>query len=158
MLIAVATDDGRQIAQHFGRCMFFSIWQCLEGEPPKDLGVRINTFTRHSMNNPPASADIPTAPEVGEVPGEPPIDVEPPGPSTPAHSGPGLHSHDRVLSGLADVQVIISAGMGRRAVNDLQAAGKEIFITSETQVGDAVNQYVGGKLESDEPCEGHSHH
>jgi len=153
MLIAVATDDGRHISAHFGRCAFFSIWQCLDDSPPHNLGVRVNTFTMHAMNNPGSIPDIPNAPSVGEVPGESPVEVEP---LMSLEDAPALErfSHDRVLTGLADVKVVIAAGMGRRAVNDLGAAGKEIFITSEQKIEDAVNQYVEGNLSAGEPCSG----
>mgnify|MGYP001046615265 CR=1 FL=1 len=155
MLIAVATDDGRHISAHFGRCAFFSIWQCLDDSPPHNLGVRVNTFTMHAMNNPGSIPDIPNAPSVGEVPGEPTVKIEPLLSLEEIKSTPKAHSHAGVLTGLADVQVLISAGMGRRAVNDLGAAGKEIFITSEQKIEDAVNQYVEGNLSAGEPCSGH---
>ena len=154
MLIAVATDDGRTIASHFGRCGFFSIWQCLEAEPPKELGVRVNTFTMHAMNNPGHIPGIALAPSAGEVPGEPPVEIEPLL-SLEDAGREGRHSHAPLLTGLADVQVIIAAGMGRRAVNDLMASNKEIFITTETMISDAVGQYVEGTLDSGEACPGH---
>ena len=161
MLLAVATDDGIHIAQHFGRCGFFSIWQYRDGEKPSNLGVRVNTFTMHAMNNPGSIEGLPTAPSPGEVPGEPAIvpnlqDLDAlREEGRIASRGEKQHSHDRVLTGLADVKVVISAGMGRRAVVDLQANDKEIFITQETLIEKAVNQYVEGTLESGEACHDH---
>ncbi len=161
MLIAVATDDGTHIAQHFGRCGFFSIWQYRDGEKPFNHGVRVNTFTMHAMNNPGSIGGVQIAPSPGEVPGEPAIvpnlyDLETLRAEAKVGShGEKQHSHDKVLTGLADVKVVISAGMGRRAVVDLQANDKEIFITQEPVIETAVSQYVEGTLESGEACHDH---
>ncbi len=162
MLIAVATDDGVHLSQHFGRCMFFSIWQHKGGQPPVDLGVRVNTFTMHAQNNPAdAGREIKMAPHAGEVPDEPAQEShedELPGRGEHQHGnkpGHGMHSHARVLSGLADVKVVIAAGMGRRAVNDLQENDKEIYITQESEVASAVRMYTEGTLDSGEACHDH---
>jgi predicted Fe-Mo cluster-binding NifX family protein len=146
MLIAVATDDGTHIAQHFGRCAFFSIWQCKEGEEPRNLGLRQNTFTAHGTGGEVPPADLPSAPRPGEIEGEP-VTGKVQGELERA-------THSRVLEGLADVQVVIAAGMGRRMVNDFTATAKEVFITDRYDVSGAVEQYVQGKLETGEPCEG----
>lgn len=146
MLIAVATDDGTHIAQHFGRCAFFSIWQCKEGEEPRNLGLRQNTFTAHGLGGDVSSTGLPQAPAPGEVDGEP---------VTSAAQGQLERArHSTVLEGLADVQVVIAAGMGWRMVNDFRASNREVFITDRYDVSGAVEQYVQGNLETGEPCEG----
>jgi predicted Fe-Mo cluster-binding NifX family protein len=161
MLIAVATDDGINIASHFGRCGFFSIWQYHDRGEPVNLGVRVNTFTLHAMQNPGYIEGIPKAPSAGEVPGEPAVvPVLYPLESADEDTGeespnPQSHSHHAVLTGLSDVKVVISAGMGWRAVNDLQANNKEIFITEEPVIAKAVKLYVDGQLDKGEACHDH---
>lgn len=56
------------------------------------------------------------------------------------------HGHAGVLSALADCQVIISHGMGKRLYDDLTRAGKEVYVTDETQVDKAIELYLSGKL------------
>lgn len=58
------------------------------------------------------------------------------------------HSHRGVLEALNDCQVIISHGMGRRMMDDLLDAGKEVFITSASSAQHAVDSYLKGKLEN----------
>lgn len=154
MLIAVATDDGKHIAQHFGRCAFFSIWKLDEGGQPADIGLRANTFTAHATGGEAGLPDLPIAPPAGEIPGEPVRDIHLPEPAGKGEgqSGHGMQSHASVLEGLADVQVVIAAGMGRRIVNDLNANNKEIFVTQETEITSAVDKYIEGTLTSGESC------
>jgi predicted Fe-Mo cluster-binding NifX family protein len=59
------------------------------------------------------------------------------------------HSHGSILDALNDCRVVISGGMGRRLMDDLQSAGKEVFITTEREVDRAVMRYVDGDLEHD---------
>ena len=151
MLIAVATDDGKYIAPHFGRCAYFSIWQIKEGEQPKNLGVRLNKFTVHAAQNPAGDGGMTIAPDAGEIPGEEAMGF------TPDQPGGGHNSHEGILEGLADVRVVISAGMGRRAVDALQLNHKDIFITDERDVEKAVQKCLEGTLESGESCGGHEH-
>lgn len=146
MLIAIATDDGKNIAMHFGRCAYFSIWQITDGEQPRDLGVRLNKFTPHAIQNPVGESGLKAAPDVGMVPGEGTSEF------TPDEASGKHRSHEGVLEGLSDVKVVITAGMGRRAVDALQSNNKEIFVTRETKVGKAVEMYVGGNLDSGDSC------
>jgi predicted Fe-Mo cluster-binding NifX family protein len=156
MLIAVATDDGKHIAQHFGRCAFFSIWKFDEGGQPASIGLRVNTFTAQATGGEAGLPDLPIAPPPGEVPGESPKDFHLPEPAGKGKGQPrrGMLSHASVLEGLADVQVVIAAGMGRRIVNDLNANNKEIFVTQETGIASAVDKYIEGTLTSGESCSG----
>lgn len=70
------------------------------------------------------------------------------------------HQHDRhgpILNALKEYNVVISHGMGRRIYMDLQEAGKQVFITPETNVRKAVELYTQGKL-VDNPDQGCDHH
>lgn len=168
MLIAVATDDGKSIAGHFGRCGFFSIWQCKDGGEPVHIGLRPNTFTAHAKSTGSVAPGMPAAPGPGEIPGEPaklaPFEEDAAtgkgsqdfGMPHQPQSGHGQHSHVGILTGLADISVVISAGMGRRAVMALEDNKKEVFVTREADVESAVNKYIEGHLDSGGPCkDGH---
>jgi predicted Fe-Mo cluster-binding NifX family protein len=51
------------------------------------------------------------------------------------------------LNALEGCEVVIAGGMGRRMIQDLESAGKEVFITSERMVEKAVKLYLEGQLE-----------
>ncbi len=129
MRIAVATENGRTISAHFGRSPLFAIYDIANGTfTQKEL--RKNTFTQHFKE--------------GHQHGE--------GHGQGAHHHGEGHGdgHRGVAAGLSDCQVVISHGMGRRAVDDLTAAGKEIFVTSETDVQTAVRAWIDKTLTTDE--------
>jgi len=72
------------------------------------------------------------------------------------------HSHDHhgpILAALADCQVVIARGMGMRIYQDLQQVNKQVFITDQVNVDQAVDAYLTGNL-SDHPergCPPHDH-
>jgi len=72
------------------------------------------------------------------------------------------HNHDHhgpILAALADCQVVIARGMGMRIYEDLQQANKQVFITDQVNVDQAIDAYLTGNL-SDYPergCPPHNH-
>jgi predicted Fe-Mo cluster-binding NifX family protein len=65
-------------------------------------------------------------------------------------------SHDDILGALADCQVVISQGMGPRAVTALEDAGLLVFFTEETDIETAVRLYLQGDVTSTESgCQHH---
>lgn len=122
MRIAVASDDGENIAAHFGRCRSFVIFE-----------VERN------------------------APGSPQLISNPIPPAAHQHTrGQRYHPHDheQILAQLAGCDVVISGGMGRRMVADLERVGIRPVFTTETNGRRAVKRFLAGKLESLErpPC------
>ena len=65
-------------------------------------------------------------------------------------------SHDDILGALADCQVVISQGMGPRAVTALEDAGLLVFFTEEIDIETAVRSYLQGDVTSTESgCQQH---
>ncbi|MGQ9708293.1 MAG: NifB/NifX family molybdenum-iron cluster-binding protein [bacterium] len=122
--IAVASDDGKNIAQHFGRSRMFVICE-VDDSGYRRCAVRANEFTGHARG------------ECGEV----------------RHH----HGHQMVTEVLKDCDAVICRGMGQRAVADLLSAGiKPLFVTRETDVEGAVQDYLTGRLsEVGGVCPGH---
>lgn len=60
------------------------------------------------------------------------------------------HSHGRFISLLEGCEVIISRGMGRRAVADLEVAGIKPVFTDVADAEEAAKAYSEGTLK---PCE-----
>jgi predicted Fe-Mo cluster-binding NifX family protein len=122
MRIAVATENGEEISRHFGRSPFFAVFDI---EDNKIVGqtMRQNTFSQHFRG--------------GQDHGH----------HGEGHHGSGdPHSHRSLIEGLSDCTVVISHGMGRSAWEDLRAAGKDMIVTDETKVKDALDRYLAGTL------------
>lgn len=56
--------------------------------------------------------------------------------------------HGPILVALKDCDVIISHGMGRRLVSDLEVAGIETYLTEEEDVAKAINLFAEDKLDN----------
>ncbi len=123
--VAVASDDGKNIADHFGRSRFFVVYE-IDERGSRRQEVRPNKFTGHSH---------------GEC----------------DHSGGHEHGHDEIVAALAGCEAVICRGMGVRARADLEAAGiKPLFVTRETDVAGAIEDYLAGRLSgAGGICSGH---
>jgi predicted Fe-Mo cluster-binding NifX family protein len=132
MKIAIPSDEGTYLSQHFGRTLGFSIFEVANGQIIKQE-YRLNNFTGHSLGQ---------HHEYQHYGHE--------------HDDHAQHSHNRILNALKDCEIVIAGGMGRRLVDDLTDAGKKIFITSQPETRKAVELFLADKLNSDkEAC---SHH
>ena len=125
MKIAIPSADGKTIFPHFGRAQSFAVVE-VEGNAIKKREIVDNTFTGHARGQ-----------QQGHAHGH-------------GHQeGHGGHSHSGILEALDDCPVVIACGMGRRLYDDLMSAGKEVFITQETDIDSAVEAYLGGNLDHD---------
>jgi predicted Fe-Mo cluster-binding NifX family protein len=123
MRIAVATEDGKRISDHFGRSPYFAVFE-IEDRKTTNRSMRQNTFTGHFRGHHGDGSH-------GEH----------------HHSAGDPHAHQSAAEGLGDCNVIISHGMGRRAWEDLRDRGIEMIVTDETDVETAVQEYLSGTLE-----------
>ncbi|UCG28472.1 MAG: hypothetical protein JSV24_03680 [Bacteroidales bacterium] len=124
MKIAIASDDGKTIASHFGRARGFVLLDIINDKISSGEYLT-NTFTGHARGL----------------------------------EGQDHHQdrHGPIMKALEECNVVISHGMGRRIYIELQEAGKEVFITTETDVKSAADLYLRGKL-VDRPDLGCDHH
>ena len=119
MKIAVASDDGKHIAQHFGRTRGFLIFES-EGGVIDSMDYKLNIFTHHHLHQGSTSHD---------------------------HDHEHQHSHGGILNALSECEVIISRGMGRRLLDDFENHGKAVYITDESDAEKAIALYFKGELE-----------
>ena len=135
MKIAVPSDEGTYLSQHFGRTLGFSIFEINDGAIT-GLEYRPNTFTGHAMGQ-----------HAEHQPGQ--GDHE-------GHNDHQQHSHSRIMNALYDCEVDIAGGMGRRLFDDLTENGKRIYITTQVEARKAVELFLADGLSSDKPeCGGH---
>ena len=148
MRIAVASDEGTRIASHFGMTRGFAIYDIVDGKPVH-VEFRPNTFSGHARGLGGAQRGPQGHGPQGHGPqGHGPQGHGPQGHGPQGHGpqGHGQHSHGPILSALADCEVVISCGMGRRMYEDLQHSGKQAYITDETGVEQALSRFVEGSL------------
>jgi predicted Fe-Mo cluster-binding NifX family protein len=135
MKIAIPSDEGTYLSQHFGRTLGFKIFEINDGSIIGEE-YRQNTFTGHAMGHHQDHGH--DHHHHGE------------------NDGHAQHSHHRILGALHDCEVVIAGGMGRRLFDDLTENGKQIFITTQPETRKAVELFLADQLTSDKKtC---SHH
>lgn len=114
--IAVATDDGKTVAGHAGRCRGFLIFEA-EGPEIKAKRLIDNPHTRHW-----------DALRSGQE-----------------HEH-GHGDHASLTGALEDCQAVIAGGMGPRLVRDFEALRIACLITQEQDAEQTVKAHLEGRL------------
>ena len=117
--IAIATNDGRRVTGHIGRCRSFMIYE-LDGEKIINKELRENLFTHHRMHK-----------------------------EHQHHGEGGGHSHAQLIDGLNDCSYLISSGGGWRIVEDLKQSNITPVFTDIELIEKAVDQFIKGELKDD---------
>jgi len=117
MRIAVPTNDGTSISEHFGRSAAFLIFETENGQI-KSRRLQ-SDVSKHSHRQ-------------GECKH----------PATDVHS----HDHAGILTTLEGCATVICAGMGHRAAEALKGRGVQIVFAAPGPADATVAAYLGGKL------------
>ena len=126
MKIAVITEDGQTISQHFGRAPYYQVFTIADGQiVNKELRDKVGhrQFT------------------------EEPHDHE--AENDPRGHGFGAHSdakHARMVEAITDCEAVIVRGMGRGAYFAMEQANIRPFVTDFADAEEAVQAYLDGKL------------
>jgi len=57
--------------------------------------------------------------------------------------------HTQEYRALSDCEMVIAGGMGQGLFNDLQAAGKKVFMTREVNAQEALRLLLANELDTD---------
>lgn len=117
--IAIATNDGRRITGHIGRCKSFMIYQ-LEGDKIVNKELRANVFTHHRMHQ-----------------------------GQHRHGEGGGHNHRNLINGLKDCSYIISRGGGWRVVEDLRQNNIIPVFADIELIEEAVERFIKDELKDE---------
>lgn len=118
MKIAIPTNDGTSISEHFGRSAAFLIFEAENGQ------IKNHEMKTNGQQHPHAQGSCGHGPSEGAQPG-----------------------HQGILSALAGCEVVICAGMGQRAADALKASGiHQIVFTTPGSAKDAVSTFLADKL------------
>jgi predicted Fe-Mo cluster-binding NifX family protein len=124
MKIAVISEDGATISQHFGRAPYYVVVTAEDGEV-----VDKETRDKTGHNSFAGQHHDDTAP--GERHG----------------FGAGAQSrHASMAEAIADCKVLIAGGMGWGAYENMTSRGIETIVTDIKNIDEAVKLYLEGKL------------
>lgn len=124
MKVAIATDDGSSVSQHFGRSKYYVVYQIEDG---KIMGSETRPKASHTTRAEHHSLE--TGPE-------------------PSHEH-GIEEgsfHEQVLSNVRDCQAIVTRGMGRGIHSAIEELGMLPIVTLEPSVEGAIQTYLKGTL------------
>ncbi len=124
MKVAVITDDGKTISQHFGRAPYYLVLTIEEGQV-------VGREMREKMGHTHFSAQ----------------------PHTEAHDAPG-HGQDAASHGkhvsmaqtISDCTALICGGMGMGAYESMRQLNIQPLVTEEREIDKAVQDFIDGKL------------
>ena len=117
MKIAIPTNDGTSISEHFGRSASFLIFD-IENGHIKRRELKPNG-AKHSHS--PGTCDHRT-------------------------TGSEPHSHAGILAALEGCDIVICGGMGQKAAEALRSCGTQILLAPPASAEDTVVAYLAGKL------------
>jgi predicted Fe-Mo cluster-binding NifX family protein len=126
MKIAVITEDGQTISQHFGRAPYYLVFTVEDGAiVTKELRDKVGhrQFVQEDHDH----------------------ESE----HDPRGHGFGAHSdakHVRMIESIQDCEAIIVRGMGRGAYLAMEQANIRPFVTDLASAEEAVKAYLGGTL------------
>ena len=117
MKIAVPTNDGATISEHFGRSANFLIFEIENGQ------IKSRELKTNGMEHSHAQGACD---------------------HQSAESKP--HSHAGILAALEGCGLVICAGMGQRAAEALRSCGTQIVVAPPASAEETVVAYLAGKL------------
>jgi len=122
--IAVVTDDGTTICQHFGRARFYTVVTIENGQV-------INKEQRPKAGHHVAGMQHASQASHGDRHG---FDAN------------AQASHASMIANITDCQVVMAGGMGWGAKESLKQAGIAVHTTDVENIEEAVRLYLQGKL------------
>ena len=124
MKIAVITDDGKTISQHFGRALHYMV-----------LSVEDGRITSHELRDKLNHKQLHTE---GHKHHE----------SEGRHGyGPAAdHRHGRMAETIIDCEAVLSRGMGMGAYENMKTHNIRPIVTDIINIDDAVMAYVNGQI------------
>jgi predicted Fe-Mo cluster-binding NifX family protein len=124
MKIAVITEDGSTISQHFGRAPYYQV-----------VTVENNQIVNRELRPKLGHTHFANQPHAPEQPGQP--------------HGTDQASHDKHLQmseTITDCEALLCGGMGMGAYESMKQRGIRPIVTGITAIDEAVLAYAEGKI------------
>jgi predicted Fe-Mo cluster-binding NifX family protein len=126
MKIAVVTDDGKSISQHFGRAAYYMV-----------VTVENGVISGHEMREKIGHAQFHQQEEHHHDEKQ----NEPHGFGTEAD-----HRHGRMAETIMDCEAVLCRGMGKGAYENMKARNIRPVVTDIIEIDDAVRSYAEGQI------------
>ncbi|MCI0473248.1 MAG: NifB/NifX family molybdenum-iron cluster-binding protein [Ignavibacteria bacterium] len=139
MKIAAASDNGKTITGHVGRCEMFIVFD-IDGKVITNVEKRENSFTMHKKTGQHQQHLHNHGHEHGRE-----------------HTGTGRHNG--IIEGLKDCSYLFCCSGGPGLIDDLNANGIQTFFTGEMEAEEAVKLFLEDRLQNDpdRQCREHRH-
>lgn len=124
MKVAVITDDGETISQHFGRAAYYKVLTIEDG---KVIAEEMRDKMGHTHF----------------------VTLEHDEPANGQGHGMDATSHNKhvnMAETIADCKALICGGMGMGAYDSMRRLNIQPIVTELSNIGDAVQAYIDGKL------------
>jgi len=132
MRIAIPTDDGRTVADHFGRAEYFTI---VEIEDGKEISRRLSENLHAKGHGHHGHHEHHNHHEHGHGYGH-------------GHT----HGHDEVFASTGDIQAVTAVRIGPHMFEDLKERNIGVYlVTPNTPIDEAVSKLILGELKKIEP-------
>jgi predicted Fe-Mo cluster-binding NifX family protein len=122
--VAVITDDGISISQHFGRAQYYLV-----------VSVENGTIVERELRNKLGHAHFANQPHPEQQPGQPH------GMDTASHN-----KHLQMAETIADCEALLCRGMGMGAYESMKARGIRPVVTDIAAIDEAVITYIEGNI------------
>jgi len=126
MKIAIVTDDGKSISQHFGRAPYYLVVTVEDGNI---VSQEMRNKAGHNQFQ--AEGNEHHHEETGGQHGY--------GPSAD-------HKHGRMAETITDCEALLCRGMGRGAYESMQARKIRPVVTDIADIDEAVQAYINGQI------------
>ena len=124
MKIAVITDDGTTISQHFGRAPYYLV-----------ATVENKQIVKRELRNKLGHAQFANQPHPEEQPGQ------------PHGMDPASHNkHMQMAEAIADCEALLCRGMGMGAYESMKVQGIRPVVTDIVIIDEAIMAYVQGNI------------
>lgn len=123
MKIAVVSEDGKTVSQHFGMAPYYVV---VTAEGDKVSGNETRSKAGHHAQGAHRAGEHPSGPH--------------------GFDAASQATHSSMIANITDCQVLIAGGMGWGAQQSLKSAGIETVVTEVQDIDQAVKLYLAGKL------------
>ncbi len=124
MKIALITDDGKTISQHFGRANYYLV-----------VNVENSQIVNREMRDKLSHSHFTNEPHDPEIPGQP-----------HGFSPASQDRHAQMAQAIIDCEVLLCRGMGMGAYESMKVYGIRPIVTDIVAIDDAVKAYIDGSI------------
>lgn len=124
MKIALVTDDGKTISQHFGRASHYMVVTV-------ENGNIVNREMREKAGHAKFHSESHNHEETGQPHG---------------FGSAADHKHGQMADSITDCEAVLCRGMGRGAYESMQARNIRPLVTDIADIDEAVKTYVNGQI------------